>query len=82
MTVGCGERAMKSHEKKVQEKKAHESELERNDLNAWFQTTWTNLKTGQFASKRFMIGALVVGVAIGLVYYFLSGRRSAGWSAA
>jgi hypothetical protein len=68
---------MKSHEQKMHEKKAHESELERNDLNAWFQKTWANLKSGQIASKRFMIGALVVGVAIGLVIYFLGGRRTA-----
>ncbi len=67
---------MKSHEQKMHVKKEHEVELERNDLNAWAQKTWTSLKSGQIASKRFAIMAVVIGVVIGLAIYLIKGGRA------
>lgn len=73
---------MKSHEQKMAEKAAHEAQLERNDLNAWFTKNWDRLKSGDLISRRFAIFAVAVGAILGLAYYLLSGsldKNVAAW---
>lgn len=67
---------MKSHEQKMQEKKEHEKELERNDLLNWLMRTWNRLKKGELVSARFALLALFAGAALGLIFYLSRGGTS------